>query len=479
MSLSKINSNILKNLFLFSLLLSFIFSAEEHNLKYLSFDFYTKCTEQSESIIKNYFKTNYYSYMFTKFNIGSNSQPIEFILKLENYFPYIVNESKVNSLYVPYKSKESTSFVTLKEKNSFYGEDFYTGDICSETFDINSSKINDFQFIYTNEMTLYSSIPSGALGFKIGYGFGGNDVLELNFINQLKKKNIISDYGLTLIFDKKNKQKGKIFIGPDIELIDKQYEKFNKTVINSGTSGGGGSSSSYFVDWGFYFVKIEVGGECLEFSESAKLSFSNEFILGTDEYSDIIEKKFFRSLIDNKKCFYEDFEIKEHIYAIKCEKNINITNFPELKFTLFDNNKDFFKFLFNGNDLFEEKDEYKYFKVLLSRQSNGYPTTTEWSFGRTFFENFMVNLNRDKKTITFYWEEKKEENEINEINKNMKKKVKNYKIIISGLVIILVIFIPVFIFVIRKCLFQEKKIQNKNRKNILVNEMMYFPQVDQ
>ena len=184
---------------------------------------------------------------------------------------------------------------------------------------------------------------------------------------------------------------------------------------------------------GFNYVSI--GEKNLNYSKNAILNIDSDFIFATDEYTSNIYEVFFKNLTDQKKCVSENIINQPDFVVIRCDKDIKIEDFPELKFNLKVYN-DQFNFNFTYKDLFELKDNYYYFKILLVYKTDStIIKSVNWEFGRTFFRTFIVTLNKDKKSITFYT---KIDGENNNDGKNNSQTPKVFNMLNIILIIVLV-----------------------------------------
>ena len=185
--------------------------------------------------------------------------------------------------------------------------------------------------------------------------------------------------------------------------------------------------------------------------------------MATDEYSKMIYKIFFKNLFSSLKCFREGFAYFSFYYTVKCEKSVDIKLFPDL---IFDFSSEFEKININldYNDLFEIKDDFFYFKIILVWPSEEKIIINKnWIFGKEFFKIFKVNFNKERKDIIIYYKEKnKKLVEKNIIEKNW---------IILFLIIIIVFMIGLIIFLSDKFIRLKKLMKNRKRLNVLEVEL--------
>ena len=450
-----------------------------NNISYIRIPFYTK--KGNKSSISSY----YYNDIYSKITIGSNNQQIELRIQLNSFPLYLVEKKSVSKIFIPYMPQDSITYISIS-KALFYDKDFISGDISTENFEINSKKIN-LKFILADQISYFSEIPAGSIGFAISPPSSYREK-NISLIDQLKRINVISDYIFSISFNKDDG--GEIIIGESLERIKDEFIK-NKLVIKSGTN-------QKQIDWGFMLKEIELITNNTNTScycnDDAILDFSHEYIISSRDFSYSIKKIFFSDLIKEKKCFIE--EIKNSNYfnnlyrIIKCENterinNYIINNFPIIKFTIKDIN--YLSLNFTYEDLFFNKDDYKYFKIILYDIDNeedyginlNLCEKNRWIFGKIFFKKYNITLNKDKKTISFYFNNNNRNEKIDIINEN--EKINRSKLLTIIWILAIFLFVLGFILFhfIRKNFLLENKIYNKNRKNVLVNEMEYFPHYDE
>ena len=459
-------------------------SSNLNNISYIIIPFYTK--HENESLLSSY----YYNDMYSKLKIGSNNQQIEMKLQLNSFPLYLVDQKAVSKFFIPFIPQNSITYNSFS-KLIFYDKDFISGTISNENFIIYSKKIN-LKFILVDQMSYFPIIPPGSIGFGISPS-PSNKEKNINFIEQLKGNNIISEYSFSIYFNKYDS--GEIFIGEDLEVIKSEFKNKDKIIIKSGTN-------ERQIDWGFIFKDVQlIKNEIIDnnntniscfCNDDAILDFSNEYLISTKAFSYSIKKIFFNKLIEEKKCIIE--EIKNSNYynylyrIIKCKKTIIeyiSANFPIIRFTIKDINSISLNFTYK--DLFFYKNDYIYFKIILYHieYENDYKINMDlcennrWVFGKLFFKKYNITLNKDKKIIIFYFDNNQDNEENNKIYRNEKKNKAKLQIIIWILVFFLIILGFILFHFIRKNFLLKNKIYNKNRKNALVNDMEYFPHFDE
>ena len=133
------------------------------------------------------------------------------------------------------------------------------------------------------------------------------------------------------------------------------------------------------------------------------------------------------------------------------------------------NNDPSFSFGFTYKDLFELKDNYYYFKIVVVQKTDpSININVSWKFGKMFFRKFIITLNKDKKTITFYQKIGGENGDNDDGKKSHAQNDSN----VLNIILIIVLFgiCVILVIVIWKYCEQNKKIKNKERKNVLLDE---------
>ena len=423
----------------------------------------TKYPEEGE---QNYFYDHYIdNYLFLKIKLGSDEQNIEMKFELNNYETYIVKEDFVNKTeFTPFYTNTSTTFKTLKR---FYSQksEFTTALLSNDSLVVNNGKedikINNFYFAYLDQAWI--KYP-GSIGFNLLSGVSYPEE-SMNFIDQLKNNSIISGYSLTIKFD--NNYQGQLIIGPDMEdILPYEIDKATRHSVYV-------EKPSYNNDgkWILKFDKVLVGTSELLYSKETILNLKYDFIISTDEYTEFIFKNFFSSFFGSNQCTKEKNNLFQYYYGVKCNKNVNIKNFPDLKFNIATKSEQF-SLVLDYDDLFEEVGEYKYFKIILTNKTTETSTiNNEWILGKYFFKKYLVTFNKDRNNINIYVTEKqKKEEESDNSNSNLNE-ISNYEKWLWILVVVLLIMAGVIAYLLIKCIKQGKIIKKKSRLNILDDEM--------
>ena len=161
-------------------------------------------------------------------------------------------------------------------------------------------------------------------------------------------------------------------------------------------------------------------------------------------------------MLKRKFVYYSNY------YAVKCDKSINIKSFPDLIFD-FSTDLEKINIILDYNDLFELKDDFFYFKIILSwNPDEGVNINQNWILGKEFLKLCLVNFNIDNKDITIYYKKKM---------KNEEKKIINEKWTLVILIVALIILGGIIILLVIKSKKLKNIIKKRNRLNILEVEL--------
>ena len=391
---------------------------------------------------------------------GTPPQNIEIIITEEDIiFSLTKNKCLLKKYYFNYNT--SNTFNKIKESTRFYRcieaqDTFYFN---NNFENLNDIKIENFGFVLekiNNNLKYNCAILSLNL---FRYNIDNNDY---NFIIQLKKLGIINNSVWTIKYLKekeKNKNpnlEGHLIIGDYPHIYEKEKDKYN--LLNQRSS----LNDMNEKGWNLLFRNITINNDTiLTHYMTGVISFSNSYIIGTEEYKSKISNIFFRQYIEKNICF--DDNTNSHYFLYYCKKSEfsidDINSFPDLNFFHAEFN---FTFKFKGKDLFFENNKFYYFLIIFDIYD--YKT---WTLGKIFLNKYQLIFDHNSKKIHFYIneEEKKEINDDNNIYIN------NNTLLIIILVSIagLSFFIGLFLGKIK---FGNKK---RNKKaNELDNENNYF-----
>lgn len=376
--------------FLITLIKSFLFSNSKVIIPFKIKEY--KPEKDKDKFILNYF----YKDLVIDLSVGTPPQPITLSACLGEYNTFIVSKNCKNYKGV-FNEKDSKTFVPKDKSDYYIFEVFKNGTKAKDIFMFGKIKIDDFQFFnalevdYENCIDRYNEYLAqpGILGFLVQ---PQNNVdmnfSSYNFINQLKRKNLISRYDFYFTFD--SDDSGNIIIGSlpnETEPENYKDKILNSFIVSQGKSG---------LDWAFKFDEVYLGEEKLDLEYERKSIFRIEFgfIRVTSEMEKYIKKFFFDSLITANKCFrksvyYSGFQM----YYYYCNKDADLNNFQPWKFAI----NDFeMNFTFTKEDLFLDiGDKYLFlmtFEITATNLILGYP----------FFKKYNFIFNQDSKTLGYF-----------------------------------------------------------------------------
>ena len=345
-----------------------------------------------EEIIKDLLDN---SYLSINLEIGSPIQKIPLYLNFEKY-PISLAGPNIN-VNIKYDNTISkSSYVNESNHFDYNGEKFKRGRLSYDNINLinydlknknnlgKNFEVEKLNFVLTTEQ---KGKESGILGLSVEEIYPGNNLKNYNFINQLKKKDIISSYIFTIKFFE-DKEEGQLIIGDYPHNYDKKnYDENNYKYFYA-------RERSNIVRWDIVFDNIYSSNEIINKDPHTALFIESGIIQSFYEYKNIIDKQFFNDKI-GKSCFMGKYTILETFYYYYCKKDVDLSNFPNLNFEIksFDYNmtltyKELFKLV---ND--------KYIFLVLIPDSVSY---SYWILGEPFFRKNQLIFNTDNKVIGFY-----------------------------------------------------------------------------
>lgn len=365
----------------------------------------------------------------TEILIGTPSQKIYVNLVLGNEF-FVISSLNLDNMY----NKDLSQSYSIPKNATF--SFFYRGKpfdsiLSNEKFYLNNdnSKQININFLYSNISYNYSDNFVGYIGFKEYTPVNQN---SSNFIYELKKNDYITSYNFFINYED-NCEKGKIYIGKYPHEIFSNYNGNNYVWL---------ANSHVDSNTGYGYDSVEIAySNLIDSYYKITFDFNIKGIIGSDEYKNFINDKFFNKLFEENKCQIDYVDIESIAYnqmVYVCNKNINIEKFPDLNLYI---KKINLNFTFNNRDLFIENNNKLIFLIFF----NGFEIH-QWRLGEIFFKKYLVIFDQDKKTIGFYMQNKTS----NEIN---------YKKII--IIILLTICIVILIYILIRNIFYGKNNKKK------------------
>ena len=401
--------------------------------------------------VAHFFDQNDFSFYFQKKLLSHQYIKTK---TLENY------DKKTNFWF---NNKNSSTFI-MKDKNGFSTETFYFNTLNNSKVKIDNLRYN----IYLSDAK--DKIKCGVIGLNhiSNTNIRISDI-HINFIEELKKREVISDYTFTILYNEhnnlfnynKNLNLGAIIFGESPYIYNSDKYKKEDEIVNTEK------------DWSILINEVKfTSGETSYIEENIEMQISiiSGFIRGSFLYRKEIEKIFFSELIKNNLCKIEHIEenVYNNLYFIySCENNKDmeekIKNFPSLIFEVKTNN---LTFIFNYKDLFKIYNNRLYFMVIF-REEKYISYLARWTMGEIFLRKYLTTINFDSKTIIFYRNQVNEMNIKSQIIDNPKESTKKNFTMSKNIRTIIEIIMGLFIIVILYLLYRKYR----NSRKIHANEL--------
>ena len=394
---------------------------------------------------------------------------------------FIISNSKTSILY-----GNGTNYHNLFETVEVYSEQFsYFNTTLIEENKNNNSESTDIILVKDNS----TNTSNQEMCLSLGLGKYTRSFINPeppHFIDDLRSKNIIKKKYWTIKFTDQNN--GLLIIGnkPDeyendkIKYYEKNYtEDYSKSYL------------TYLRIWAIEMKEIYFYNNTNDKllvnknnNNKMELIYNFGFIIGSNNYQQLIIEYYFKDLINKKICELEMSE--KTIYntstvfintdgkysIIICDKikmdNL-ITKFPTLYFPNIAYN---YIFELTYKDLFININNYYYFMIIFPNNQSDTSSIENWYMGLPFLKKYQFILSLDDKTIGFYrtenklYEEDTNDNKQNEIVEN-KENNKIWIYILQILLVIILVIIGVFIGMLLKR-------QRKKRANELKDDYEYI-----
>ena len=410
-------------------------------------DNFTAITNSKNLSLENFINYLYTNDLYTYVYVGTPPTKIYTYIHTQKSEFYMDNSVCV----LPSKYNNESSSTFCPTSNYIVSYDEYNN-MCfaNETFQDNTGKImKNINFIYASNpkqnITGFSCLHMGLQLNPIYF----NNFME-TFIDQLKKLDYIESKYWTIDFS--DNENGNLLIG--IPPHKYNGEKYNENNIR--TCVAEIIEKSYYgekiIYWGLIFDKIyfnsDNGTEISLLYKKCIFDYGINYIEGSNEYLNYIEKIFFNKYYENKICFKEENIISLNngrFTIIWCTKEIDVKSFPKINLL---SQKIEYNFELDYEDLFLIKDEKIFFKIVFREKRN------KFTFGKIFLQKYFFTYSFDNRIIGFY-------------NKVLNKNQTSYNI---KQIIIIVLFFCLLIGVIIVGVYLFKK-YILNKKNKRINEI--------
>ena len=340
--------------------------------------------------------------------------------------------------------------------------DMSEGILSQDIFYLKNESLLDFYLCKKNNDDTHIT-EGGKIGFKLEPENAQSE--EAFFITNLKHKNLISNLIFSILYDSginNDNDIGKLYIGTYPHIINNNKFKEKYLAMDY-------AAQIYTkIEWALNFQDIKLGNKLIETNCKVFLYLEIGYIIGTKNFFDyFLALNEWTKFYSANKCHKTKFKIddyEKHLVDSKltdeytiyyCNKNVDIKkiNIGELSFI---DKSLSFEFNFSFAELWEEKNDYKYFKIIQHEYYNEY-----WYFGKPFFKKFQIVFDYDNKKVGLYTQIF--EDGQNDDDKNKKNNIIIYILIIIGLVIIIAGLIIVLIK-------NYKKFTKRKRANELLDD---------
>lgn len=370
------------------------------------------------NIMKNIFLHDIY----IKIELGSPPQVINLRLSI-NIDDFFI--SKNNTIYEEQYPIKNGNFYFNEFKSETYGyQTEERGHIYFSHRHLSEYAKDNFYFYFTNNKKI--TIPNfpfflaykvngpnhGIIGLKGGLSEDGkmNDIFSLLQDNSLIRNNIWYLYY-------NNKYNGSLFFGNyphhDKNIIKEgknEYLKINHfrkiyTIINEKNPEN---------QWGLNFEKIylrnitissTIDQEILNNCKTCKKCILNPnfgIIIAPQKFKFLFENIYMNKYLNNKKCFQPMLEMilkgkKKTYYYYYCDSSYLQEMKKDFQPIIFEHKEFLFNFTINFDDLYVQKNNYIFFKIIFDVNQQ-----MEWILGDPFFNKYFFVFNSDSKEIGFY-----------------------------------------------------------------------------
>ena len=462
---------LLNSLFILIISKKDLYFQEDTPKKFLEFTFDRNLSLSNSLSKEELFKTLFYNQIYIKIKIGSEQTEIPFYLYLQQY-SLIIESSDVSADQVKglYNESNSKSFISSNKIETFMVMDMSEGILSQDNFYLYNNNNNEFLFNFylckkNNDDTHITE--GGKIGFKFQPEAAQSE--EAFFITNLKYKNIISESVFSFKYDsdKIDNDKGIFYIGTYPHFIDtNKYKEENFINFNA-------AQIYTNIEFALYFHEVKIGNEIIETKSNVFLYIEIGYIIGSKNFFKyLLNLNIWKSYFNSKKCnqtkfIIDDFEkndvtskLADEYTIYYCDKDIDVSKINIGEISFIDKVKQY-SINFSSEYLWEEKNGYKYFKIIKHDYYDEY-----WYFGKPFFKKYQMVFDYNNKQIGFYSKilnengEEKPSDEGGEKNNNH---IIIYIIIIIGLIII----IGGLIYIIIKL---YKKYVKRKRANELMDD---------
>ena len=347
------------------------------------------------------------------------------------------NDTQIYGEYFVYILNNTMNIKTEKEEKKIYVDYLF-------------SQRNNSEYINKDILRPYTC-------FNLGFHLMTKDIIDdeyaLNLIFQLKKKDIINSYNWFIEYDSENKDKAKLILGvKPYEYNKEKYKEENDKTIEAE------KRLDKIIYWDVKMSEIYLmknnEKQLIEGYYTCSLEPSLGVIVGVIGYKLYVEDNLFKPLIKQQKCFKEKNIFNKYIIYY-CNKDMKDILEKSEAVKLYFYHRFFGKtFELNFEDLFEEKNNFIFFKIFFDEEQNDI-----WRLGKPFLIKYFFSYNFDGKTISYYNLEKNEDNNGT-----------NIKTVLIVVIIILALIFLGLGFFLGKYIVNYRKNKKKKAEELLEDE---------
>lgn len=361
-------------------------------------------TTENNEIIRNIKDNNIY----TKLNIGTPKQEINFYFHFNEYITYITQNS--------FDKSSSSSFSFLRENKqdeeeeeennkkefspfNYTTEELHSGYESKDSLELpNKKSLNNFNFILADTLYYDKHLYKPVIGLNLPEKDSRKVLNDNNFIEQLKINNLIDKRLFTVLYGKNmlsyeniDKYDGEILFGKFPHEVSSSFNENELMTTNAEIDG-------YHNKWKLKFNSISYANEVLE-NKDTEIVLEQNLILGPSEMRKKLLNNFFNKYLSNGICKEEKFvnpqdRIKYYYYScdpssIQFDSKENILSFKSVNLNE--------TFTLTFEELFLKYNNRVFFGIFFDEYE-----MYGWKLGRLFLQKYPLMFSVDNKAIGYY-----------------------------------------------------------------------------
>ena len=312
--------------------------------------------------------------------LGSNKQHVPLQIKMKSYGTQVLSRA-LNPKNIDYfDNTTSTSYNLIQASTYSLNKGYLSTDVL---VDQQGTEIKHFNFFFVDEP---DNMDINCLNLGLYFTDDDKSTNVTNILYTLKSQDYIDRYTFSFQFDPHSSKAGQIIFGQNItqEMPRAKYAVWNDNV-----------------DFYLKFKSVKAGSFELTKSETPALSYvklriEEDAIYFPSDYKEYVLENFFNKEPAKSKCMNETSE-DSNFYIIKCDKDIDLSEFDNLTFY---NDEMELSFTLTAKDMFVSVDKFKYFKGMMPFDSSIFENEP-WSFGTLFLRKYQIIFDNDNKIMGF------------------------------------------------------------------------------